>query len=43
MSMNQYIESAKRESGDSNVVTILTTMVIAAAAMLVAATSFALV
>ena len=43
MSMNSYIESAKRESGDSNVVTILTTVVIAAAAMLVAATSFALV
>ncbi|MEI9930658.1 MAG: hypothetical protein WDM89_08930 [Rhizomicrobium sp.] len=41
--MREFIESAKRETGDSNVVTILTTAVIAAAAMLMAATSFSLV
>jgi len=43
MNMNSYIESAKRESGDSNVVTILTTAIIAVAAVLMAATSFSLV
>ena len=41
--MKEFIESAKRETGDSNVVTILTTAVIAAAAMLMAATSFSLI
>ncbi len=41
--MREFIESAKRETGDSNIVTILTTAVIAAAAMLMAATSFSLV
>ncbi len=43
MNMNQYIDSAKRESGDSNVVTILTTAIIVVAGVLMAATSFALV
>jgi hypothetical protein len=43
MNMTQYIESAKRETGDSNIVTILTTAVIAAAAVLMAATSFSLI
>lgn len=41
--MKEFIDSAKRETGDSNVVTILTTAVIAAAAMLMAATSFSLI
>jgi hypothetical protein len=43
MNMTQYIESAQRESGDSNVVTILTTAIIAVAAVLMAATSLSLV
>ena len=41
--MNQFIESAKRETGDSNVVTVLTTAIIAMAAVLLAATSFSLI
>ncbi|HVU21285.1 MAG TPA: hypothetical protein VHE09_11190 [Rhizomicrobium sp.] len=41
--MNEFIDSAKRETGDSSIVTILTTALIAAAAMLMAATSFSLV
>ena len=41
--MNQFIESALRESGDSSVVTVLTSAVIAMAAVLMAATSFSLV
>ncbi|HTT98231.1 MAG TPA: hypothetical protein VMF58_09290 [Rhizomicrobium sp.] len=41
--MNEFIESAKRETGDSNVITILTTALIAATAVLMAATSFSLV
>ena len=41
--MIDYIESAKRETGDTNVVTFLTTAIIAMAAVLLAATSFALV
>ena len=43
MNMNQYIESAKRESGDSNIVPILTTAIIAMAALVMAATSLSLV
>jgi hypothetical protein len=43
MNMNQYIDSAKRESGDSNVVTILTTAIIAMAAVVMAATSLSLI
>jgi hypothetical protein len=43
MSMTNFIESAKRESGDSNVVTILTTAIIVVAGVLMAATSYALV
>jgi hypothetical protein len=43
MTMSHYIESAKRESGDSNVVTILTTAIIVVAGVLMAATSYALV
>jgi hypothetical protein len=41
--MIDYIESAKRETGDTNVVTFLTTAIIAMAAVLLAATSFSLV
>ena len=41
--MKEFIESAKRETGDSNIVTILTTAVIFAAAALMAATSLSLV
>jgi len=41
--MKEFIESAQRESGDSNVVTLLTTAVIALAAVVMAATSFTLV
>ena len=41
--MREFIEGARRETGDSNIVTILTTAMIAAAAMLMAATSFSLV
>jgi hypothetical protein len=41
--MREFIESARRETGDSNVVTLLTTAVIALAAVVMAATSFALV
>ena len=43
MNMNQYIESAKRESGDTDVVTILTTAVIVLAGVVMAATSFAII
>jgi hypothetical protein len=41
--MREFIESAKRESGDSYIVTILTTAIIAMAAVVMAATSFSLV
>jgi hypothetical protein len=41
--MKEFIESARRESGDTNVVTFLTTAVIALAAVVMAATSFAMV
>jgi hypothetical protein len=41
--MREFIESAKRESGDSNIVTILTTAIIAMAAVVMAATSLSLV
>jgi hypothetical protein len=41
--MREFIESARRETGDTNVVTLLTTAVIALAAVVMAATSFALV
>ena len=40
--MNEFIESAKRESGDSHIVTILTGAVIAMTAVLMAATSLTL-
>jgi len=43
MNMTNYIESAKRETGDSNVITILTGAVIAMTAVLMAATSFSLI
>lgn len=41
--MTDYLESAQRETGDTNVVTLLTTAVIAMAALVMAATSFALI
>lgn len=41
--MREFIESAKRETGDTNVVTLLTTAVIALAAVVMAATSYAMV
>ncbi len=41
--MREFIESAKRETGDSGVVTVLTTAIIAMAALVMAATSFSLV
>jgi hypothetical protein len=41
--MREFIESARRETGDSNIVTILTTAIIAMAAIVMAATSFSLV
>jgi hypothetical protein len=41
--MREFIESARRETGDSHVVTLLTTAVIALAAVVMAATSFAIV
>ena len=41
--MFEYIESAKRESGDDNIVTFLTAAVIAMAAVVMAATSFAII
>jgi hypothetical protein len=43
MKMIEYMESAKRESGDTGVVTFLTTAVIAIAAVVMAATSLSLV
>ena len=39
--MIDYIESAKRETGDTNVVTFLTTAIIAMAAVLLAASPLA--
>jgi hypothetical protein len=41
--MKEFIESAQRESGDSNIVTVLTTAIIAMAAVVMAATSFSLI
>jgi len=41
--MREFIESTRRETGDSNVVTLLTTAVIVLAAVVMAATSFAIV
>jgi hypothetical protein len=41
--MKEFIESASRETGDTNVVTLLTTAVIAMAAIVMAAASFAIV
>ena len=41
--MKEFIESAQRESGDSNVVTLLTTAIIAMAAVVMAATSLSLI
>lgn len=41
--MIEFIESAKRESGDTNVVTFLTTAVIVLAGVVMAATSFAII
>ncbi|HWA04260.1 MAG TPA: hypothetical protein VG819_12125 [Rhizomicrobium sp.] len=41
--MNEFIESARRETGDTGIVTALTTAVIAMAAVLMAATSFAII
>lgn len=41
--MKEFIESAKRETGDSNVVTVLTTAIIAMAAVVMAATSLSLI
>jgi hypothetical protein len=41
--MIEYIESAKRETGDTNIVSFLTAAIIAMAAVLLAATSFSLV
>ena len=40
--MKEFIESARRETGDSHVVTLLTTAVIVLAAIVMAATSFTL-
>jgi|KBSMisStandDraft_5_1062788.scaffolds.fasta_scaffold972128_2 hypothetical protein len=41
--MLEFIESAKRESGDTDVVTVLTTAVIVLAGVVMAATSFAII
>jgi hypothetical protein len=41
--MNEFIDSAKRESGDTGVVNLLTTAVIALAAVVMAATSLAII
>jgi hypothetical protein len=41
--MTDYIASAARETGDTNIVTFLTTAIIALAAVVMAATSFSLV
>lgn len=41
--MREFIESAKRETGDTGFVSFLSTALIAAAAALFVATSFALV
>jgi hypothetical protein len=41
--MFEFLESAKRESGDTGVVTFLTTAVIALAAVVMAATSLSLI
>jgi hypothetical protein len=41
--MHEFVESARRETGDSNVVSFLTSALIAAAAVLLIATSFAVI
>jgi hypothetical protein len=41
--MKDFMESAARETGDTNAVTLLTAAVIALAAVVMAATSFAIV
>jgi ribosomal protein S7 len=41
--MKEFMESASRETGDTNVVTLLTTAVIAMAAVVMATASFAIV
>jgi len=41
--MKEFIESAKRETGDTDVVTALTTAVIVLAGVVMAATSFAII
>ena len=41
--MKDFVDSASRETGDDNVVTLLTTAIIALAAIVMAATSFAIV
>ncbi len=41
--MNEFVESARRETGDSNMVSFLTAALIAGAAVLLIATSFAVI
>jgi hypothetical protein len=41
--MTEFLESAKRETGDSNIVSFLTTALIVAAGALFVATSFSLI
>ena len=41
--MREFIESAKRETGDTDVVTVLTAAVIVLAGVVMAATSFAII
>lgn len=41
--MHEFIESARRETGDTGIVSFLSTALIAVAAVLLVATSFALV
>jgi hypothetical protein len=41
--MNEFLESAKRETGDTNIVSLLTAALIVAAGALFVATSFSLI
>jgi hypothetical protein len=41
--MHEFVESARRETGDSTMVSVLTAALIAAAAGLLIATSFAVI
>ena len=41
--MHEFVESARRETGDSNLVSFLTAALIAAAGLLLVATSLAMI